>query len=338
MIRGRLSVGGSSAALNVRRMADSAAIAAATLFVLWNLQPELLLEPTITTGGDTASHYYAAWWLRYELLPHGRLTGWVPGNYAGFPLFQVYFPLPFALMAVTSLVVGLPVAFKWVTVAGLLALPAAAYACCRLVGWTFPAPALAAAFSVPFLFHEGNSMWGANVSSTLAGEFTYSFATALMILFAGTLYHGVTRGRGWAANALLLAAIGLSHAYALLAAASWGVYLVLFHPHGRQALTYLLKVAVLAFALMGFWAIPLIAYAQYTTGYGIIWPIRGFTHVFPPVLWPLLLLVACGGAVVMYRRLRQRKTAGFRPSRRLSGGGRCRQRPALSRRLDHRRG
>jgi len=279
------------------RFCDALVVLATTLFVAWKLHPDLLLTSTITTGGDTASHYYTAWWLRYELLPQGRVSGWVPGNYAGFPLFQVYFPLPFVLMAALSLVIGLPVAFKLVTAAGLLLLPAAAYVCFRLLGFSFPAPALAALATVPFLFHEADSMWGANVGSTLAGEFTYSFATVLLLVFAGTLYRGVASGRGWVGNGVLLAAIGLSHAYTLLVAGALGAYLVLIDPHGRRALPYLAKVATLAFGLIAFWVVPLLAFAEYTTAYSIVWPIQGLAHVFPPILWPGLGCRRRGGGV-----------------------------------------
>ncbi len=284
------------------------------VLVAWHLRPDLLFTPTVTTGGDTASHYYTAWWLRHELLPAGHITGWVPGNYAGFPLFQVYFPLPFVLMAALSLLTGLPVAFKLVTVAGLIGLPLAAYGSFRLLDFDFPAPGLAAAFPVAFLFHEADSVWGANIASTLAGEFTYSFGTALLLVFAGTLYRGATKGRGWIGNGVLLAAIGLSHAYTLLAAGAFGAYLVLFHPEGRRALPYLVKVGALAFGLIAFWAVPLLAFSEYTTAYSIVWPIRGFTHVFPVILWPFIGILAAGLAVIIVRRIGRRHDPATRPA------------------------
>jgi len=291
------------------RVCDAIVVAAATAYVAWKLHPGLLLLPTITTGGDTASHYYTAWWLRHELLPQGRIAGWVPGNYAGFPLFQVYFPLPFVLIALLSLPIGLPIAFKLVTVAGLVGLPAAAYVCFRLLGFAFPAPALAALFTVPFLFHEADAMWGGNVGSTLAGEFTYSFASALLLLFAGTLYRGATSGRWRVGNAALLAAIALCHAYTVLVGAALGAYLVLIHPRGRRALPYLVSVALIAFGLIAFWAVPLLAYAEYTTAYSIVWPIEGFTHVFPVILWPLVVLLSAGALAAPLARRRRRRVA-----------------------------
>ena len=56
----------------------------------------------------------------------------------------------------------------------------------------------------------------------------------------------------WIGNGVLLAAVGLSHAYTLLVAAAPAAYLVLFHPEGRRALAHLAKVALLAFGLMAF--------------------------------------------------------------------------------------
>jgi len=197
--------------------------------------------------------------------------------------------------------------------AGLVLLPAAAFACFRLLGLAYPAPALAAVFSVSFLFHEANSMWGANVGSTLAGEFTYSFATTVLLLvLAGTLYRGAISDRGWIGNGLLLAAVGLSHAYTLLVASALGAYLVLFHPTGRRALPYLLRVGALAFGLMAFWAVPLMAYSDYTTAYSIVWPIQGFTHIFPPILWPSLAILAAGGAAAGLSLLRAGRRGAWR--------------------------
>src|SRR5206468_12759393 len=104
----------------------------------------------------------------------GAVTGWCPGNYGGFPLFQFYFFLPFVLIALLSHLIPLTIAFKIGTVLGTFALPVCAYAAMRLAAAPFPAPALAALATLPFLFMEANSMWGGNIPSTLAGEFAFS--------------------------------------------------------------------------------------------------------------------------------------------------------------------
>ncbi|MBW2322296.1 MAG: hypothetical protein JRF41_02040, partial [Deltaproteobacteria bacterium] len=60
------------------------------VFLCSYLKPGLILKDTIITGGDTASHYLTAVYLRDHLLPQWRIMGWFPGNYAGFCLFQFY--------------------------------------------------------------------------------------------------------------------------------------------------------------------------------------------------------------------------------------------------------
>ena len=44
------------------------------------------------------AHVWAPAYLRDHLLPHGRITGWTPDWYAGFPALVFYFPLPSLLI------------------------------------------------------------------------------------------------------------------------------------------------------------------------------------------------------------------------------------------------
>jgi hypothetical protein len=116
-----------------------------------------------------------------------------------------------AVIALT--LVGLPygVAFKWVSVSGLLTLPVAAYAFGRLSGFRFPTPAVLAVATLPFLFYRGFTIYGGNVASTLAGEFAFSMALSLAVVYLGLVMRGLETGkyRGW--TAVLLALTGLCH-------------------------------------------------------------------------------------------------------------------------------
>jgi len=264
-------------------------------YLLDYLRLDLLLLETVTTGGDTASHYWAAHYLRHELLPSGRLLGWMAGNLAGFPIFQLYFPLPFLLMMVLSLGMPLTIAFKWGTVAGTLGLPVCAYFGLRMLGFERPVPAIASVSTLPFLFQEANSVWGGNLLSTLAGEFTYSFGLALVVLFVGFASRTLRRRKGWITSAMLLAAIGLSHAYALVFSAVWFVLVSVWSERPAKTLVRILLTGGFAFAMIGFWILPLLGYAKYTSPYADLWPVEGWGQLFPPLLWPA---VAIAGFVV----------------------------------------
>ena len=95
----------------LHRLVAILAIAAPTFYLASLFPAELMWLDTTAAGGDLGSHNYAAAWVRTLMLTEYRLTGWVPGNYAGFPLFQMYFPLPFIAIVIGSLVVGANVAF-----------------------------------------------------------------------------------------------------------------------------------------------------------------------------------------------------------------------------------
>src|SRR5438477_571882 len=241
----------------------------------------VMLSTTTTNGGDMASHVYAAAYLRDELLPHGRVTGWCPGNYCGFPLFQFYFPLPFIVIALASYVIPLNVAFKLGSQLGTFLLPVCAYLSLRFAAVPFPGPALAALGTLPFIFMEANSMWGGNIPSTLAGEFAFSLGTALAVLFVGTLRRTVDTGRGRAWNGLLVALVGLAHGYTLLWAGFTSLAeLVALRGWWRRVGT-LVAVHGLAILLLGFFLLPLLAYLAGRLPAPEIWPVVGACAILP---------------------------------------------------------
>ena len=274
---------------------DTLIITGIFYFLLNFFKPELIFLKTITTGGDTASHYYTAVYMRDVLLPRYQLFGWCPGNYAGFPMLQFYFFPPFLLMVLLSYFTGLEIAFKIVTILGTFLLPIFTYLGMRAMKFKFPIPIIAAVSTLSFLFMENNSMWGGNIPSTLAGEFSYSLSLSLGVLFLGTMYQGMKEKKFSLINALLLALIALTHVYVLLfVTLTYSLHLVmrLFNNKNLKAeLKYYFEVSILAFLLVAFWLIPLLGKLSYTTAYNIMWGWEDFEKNFVPlILMPYLLL------------------------------------------------
>ena len=110
-----------------RSFVPSLIVGATSLVILLVLNPWLLLDPSTPSGGDMGAHVYAPAYLRDVLIPSGRLGGWSNDWFAGFPAFYIYFPLPPLTIVALDLVLPYGVAFKIVTVLGLLALPPATY-------------------------------------------------------------------------------------------------------------------------------------------------------------------------------------------------------------------
>ncbi len=84
------------------------------VFVLLQLRPDLLISDTTPSGGDMGAHVWGPAYMRDHLLSQGRLTGWTPDWYAGFPAYVYYMIAPpLAIITVNAgfnWLIGLPLA------------------------------------------------------------------------------------------------------------------------------------------------------------------------------------------------------------------------------------
>lgn len=292
---------------------DAIVLIAIFIFLINYFKPSLLLLGTTTAGGDTATHNYPAEYMHDYLLPHWKIIGWCPGWYAGFPLFQFYFPLPFVLMSVLAPFLTIEVAFKIVTVLGTFMLPACALIAMKLMGFRFPIPALAASFTLPFLFMEANSMWGGNIPSTLAGEFSFSFSLAVTLVFLGLMYRGINAKSSVESknskkfmlhNAVLFAAVILSHLYTMLFAGLASLFFLIKRNNREivKKFLYLFKTYGLSLLLVAFWLLPLVARLEYTTTYNYVWRIDDWKEVFPEILMPFYAIAIISFGYAAWKR------------------------------------
>jgi hypothetical protein len=246
--------------------------------------------------------------LREDLLPRGRVTGWAPGWFAGIPMLTFYFPLPYVLIAAFTLPLGDQVAFKLVTVVGLLLLPVTCWASFRLLRLREPAPLLAACAATVFLFMtqvtptQQFTIWGGNIASTMAGEFPFSISFALLPLALAVLWRVCEDGKGWQAAALLVSAVVLCHILTTIVLVLSLIVLVLRRP-AATALTSFRRLALVmgvAFCLTAFWGLPFVLRVQYTAHFR--WDqLTDYGLLFPNEIRPYLLLTLVGLVVAVAR-------------------------------------
>jgi hypothetical protein len=245
---------------------------------------------TTANGGDMGAHVWWPKFLETHWFPKGRLSGWAPDWYAGFPVGQYYFPLPAVLIAVLDHLPFVPynVAFKLVTVSGPLLLPAAAYSFARGLKAPWPAPpAFALAATGMLVQTRGDwQIYGGNIASTLAGEFSFTLALACALFGLGALAVTLDTGRRrWLPAALIAAAI-LSHIVVGIFIALAATLLWLTRRPWR---TWPLAVTVggVAVLLSAVWWLPLYANQRYTQS-------MRYTKLLPPedgfALWSWLPL------------------------------------------------
>ncbi|HRW42471.1 MAG TPA: hypothetical protein P5193_13050, partial [Microthrixaceae bacterium] len=161
------------------------------LIVMINVGPPLWLSPFLLAGWG-----WLAWVVARRVRNHvARTALWIALGVA----------------AVLSVPVPYEVAFKLVTVSGLVTLPLAAFALARSFRLPFPGPALVAVGAGAFLYETGYTILGGNITSTMAGEFAFSISLTLCVLYLAVLVRGVRTGRRLALAAGLFALVILCH-------------------------------------------------------------------------------------------------------------------------------
>jgi hypothetical protein len=290
--------------IRTRRVVEAGVIIGIAALLLVYFTPNLLLSKTTTTGGDTGAHIYAPWYLRTHLFEKGLVSGWSPGWFAGFPILHFYFPLIAAFQALVSFVIPYEVAFKLGTTIGVFFMPVGAYLMLKLMRFNFPIPLVGAITMVGFLFMDSHTIYGGNIPSALAGEYSFSLSIGLCMVFLGLAYRSATeQGARPIRAAVVLALAVLSHLIPVIVALLalplvifWGV-----RARGLAVLTRRFSVVLgLAFALTAFWSIPFLARLGYTANMGWF-PVEGLSELFPREIWVYVAAAALGGLVAVAR-------------------------------------
>ena len=234
-------------------------------FLIKTIPWNLIFSPTTISGGDTGSHNYVAWY-SHEIFP--KLRWWSADWYAGFPFLYFYPPLLYYLNDILSFAIPFNISFKIITLLGTLLLPLAIYLCLYFLDFQFPIPSLGAILSLGYLFLEKFSIYGGNIPSTLAGEFSYSFGFALFFIFIGLLFKDWKKQKLSLITIIILALMVLVHPFSVIAAILVGGLMFLEAIVARKAkktFWLLIKIFGLGFSLTAFWSLPFIALLGYTS-------------------------------------------------------------------------
>ncbi len=261
-----------------------------SLLILGVMRPDLIFSANTPAGGDMGAHVLGPAFLRDVLLPSGRILGWSNSWFAGFPIFYFYFPLPSLVIVFLDLLLPYGIAFKMVTVAGLLATPPAAYYLARSIGLSRAVATVGGAAGGSFVFIESFTIYGANIASTLAGEFSFSWSFALSLFYFGLLIRGLKEDPSLLpVAALVLGLTALSHVITTIVIVVATLPMLMWRrAAGRIAFTWLT-----GFAVAGFWALPLLARFGLTAD--MAWsPLNKWDELFPVEVWPIVPLAAVG--------------------------------------------
>ncbi len=246
----------------------SLVITTVVMFNVVHLNPfaskDLVFDDTTPTGGDFGAHVWGPAYLRDHLLPSFRLNGWTMDWYAGMPAYRFYMVLPALAIDFVDIVLPYGVAMKFISVLGLVTLPVCCWAFGRLANFRHPIPELFAFAGLAFALDESFSIYGGNLKSTMAGEFSFSIALSLAMLGLGLLAAGLRTGkyRVWAS--VLIAAACVSHGIVLIFVVGAALIFSLVWID-RTRLIYPATVGITSLLLIMWWVGPFLLDHAYMT-------------------------------------------------------------------------
>ena len=255
-----------------KRLSAIIVVGGATIFLLLTLHPDLILRNNTPTGGDMGAHVWGPAFLRDHLLNNFRLAGWSMDWYAGLPVYRYYMVVPALFIVGLNLVVPYGIAIKIAAVIGILTLPYCAWLFGRFARFAYPIPEMLAIAATIFLYDESFTIYGGNIASTMAGEFSFSIALSLSILGFALVARGLETGKYLAAGSIVVALSALSHGIVLLFVFGGVALMLLFwipqKIDGRRdntSLVFGVKVIIFAVLLSAFWVIPFVTSHAYMT-------------------------------------------------------------------------
>ncbi len=280
-----------------------------TIVALRVVQPSLLIRDSTPTGGDMGAHVWAPAYLRDHLLPW-RLNGWSMDWYSGFPIYRFYMVVPALFILLLDVVLPYGIAFKLIAVLGIVTLPACMWAFGRLARFAYPIPEMFALAGLVFLLDESYTIYGGNVASTMAGEYSFSISLSFTMLAFGFFANGLETGRHRAKAAIFMALAVLSHGIVAIYV-TVGLLLMLLLWLDRARFKWFFVVAGTGSLLSAFWIVPFLLNHAYMTdmkykgepGNGSFTSYWGMFFALPP-FWNVFFtaLAAVGLIAVLVRR------------------------------------
>ena len=290
-----------------KKLSAIIAVVGPTIFLLLALHPDLILRNNTPTGGDMGAHVWAPAYLRDHLLSNFKLSGWSMDWYSGLPIYRFYMVVPALMIVLLDVILPYGIAIKIIAVIGILTLPYFSWLFGRFAKFAYPIPELFAIAATIFLFDESFTIYGGNIASTMAGEFSFSIALSLAMLGFALLAKGLDTGEHRISAAIIISLSALSHGIVLLFVFG-GAALMLVVWNKRESFQFGAKVIALAVLLSSFWVIPFVTSHAYMTDMKYEPRPSGATDSFWKMFFPLhtlldisLTALAVVGAVTLVR-------------------------------------
>ena len=177
------------------------------VFLLIFLRIDLVFTNTLPTGGDMGAHIVPTHFFVENLFKNFNLRGWSNDWFAGYPLYYFYFPLPPVIVSIFSFAFPFSVAFKIMVVFSQVVLVVSVERLFSIKENKFSIIGSIAGFT--YIFTESFTIYGGNLASTLAGQYSFTFSLGFILL--GVYFLKIEKEKSLIISAIFLGLSILSH-------------------------------------------------------------------------------------------------------------------------------
>ncbi len=157
--------------------------------ILILLRIDLIFLDNTPTGGDMGAHVVPIKYFIENFASNFKINGWSNDWFAGYPLYYFYFPFPAILTYLFNLVIPYGVAFKMMVAVSIVLIVYSIEKLFRKEDYLFSHIGIGA--GLMFALTESFTIYGGNLASTLAGQFSFTYSLA----FANLAIYYITKSK-----------------------------------------------------------------------------------------------------------------------------------------------
>jgi len=253
------------------------------LALLLFLRIDLVFVNNTPTGGDMGAHVAAVDYFVSNLFPQFKIMGWTNMWFAGIPLFYFYFPLPPLLVSLLSLFFPFGIAFKIMVVGSIVLV---VYGFDKLFRETEELFSFSGFIcGVAFVLTESFTIYGGNLASTLAGQYSFTYSVGFGLL-AYTYISKDKFNRKYIRASFFFTMCLLSHLIPFLIFSMITIFKLVT---GNFQFLEKINFLVISLGFSGIWFIPMFLNLGYTTDMGYT-PFVKLRDLIKEDVYPLIFL------------------------------------------------
>ena len=264
------------------------------------LRIDLVFANNTPTGGDMGAHIVAIDTFIKEFMPNFQINGWSNDWFGGYPLYYFYFPLPAIVTFFLNLIFPFGIAFKIMVVLSIILV---VYSIEKLMRKTSNQISIyGATAGLFYVFTESFTIYGGNLASTLAGQFSFGYSLAFANLSIFYLLKSNNNFR-FPISSIFLALCLLSHLIPFIIYSP--IYAFYWLSRKQNFNQKILSISIFL-ALVSRWSTSLIMNLEYTTNMSYT-PFSRIEDLIKKDILPIIFILI-GLLITKHKNLIKNKT------------------------------